>query len=106
MAAIAMSMRSAADLREARRYRADSLPSDFDVNGSTLRKTGTVAGLYSRELVNTRRLHLEDWLATIAFNHLFAGADAFVAAQLWDVPVTLAAAPTRDGALFVASLRW
>jgi len=25
----------------------------------------------------------------IAFNHLFAGADAFVAAQLWDLPARI-----------------
>ncbi len=106
MAAIAMYLRSAADLREAKRYRTDSLPSDFTVNGTTLAKSGSITGLYSRELVNTRRLHLEDWLATIAFNHLFAGADSFVAAQLWDVPVSLSAVPTREGALVVASLRW
>ena len=106
MAAIAMSMRSASDLREARRYFSDSLPSDFEVSGTTIRKSGSITGLYSRELVNTRRLHLEDWLATIAFNHLFAGADAFVAAQLWDVPVTLSAAPLREGALVIATLRW
>ncbi len=106
MAAIAMYLRSASDLREAQRYRIDTLPSEFTVNGTALGKSGTFTGLYSRELVNTRRLHLEDWLATIAFNHLFAGADSFVAAQLWDVPVSLSAAPIRNGALVVASLRW
>ena len=54
MAAIAMYLRSAADLREAKRYRTDSLPSDFTVNGTTLAKSGSITGLYSRELVNTR----------------------------------------------------
>jgi predicted branched-subunit amino acid permease len=51
-------------------------------------------------------LHLEDWLAVLASNHLFAGADAFVAAQLWDVPVSLSAIPRPNGAVFVATLRW
>ena len=36
--------------------------------------------------VRARRLHLEDWIALMAFNHLIAGADAFVAAHLWDLP--------------------
>jgi hypothetical protein len=49
-------------------------------------------------------LHVEDWLAVIAFNHLFSGADAFVAAQLWDLPLKVSAIPSRRGALFVASL--
>ena len=36
--------------------------------------------------MRTRRLHYEDWLAVLVFNHLIAGADAYVAAQLWDLP--------------------
>ncbi len=34
--------------------------------------------------VRVRRAHLEDWLAIVVFNHLFAGADAYVAANLAD----------------------
>jgi hypothetical protein len=65
-----------------------------------------VAGRYDADLVRTRQLHVEDWLAVLAFNHLFAGADAFVAAQLWDIPVRMTAAPSQNGPLFVASLRF
>ena len=37
--------------------------------------------------VRSRRTQYEDWIAVLVFNHLFAGADAFVAAQLWDMPI-------------------
>lgn len=106
MAAFTMVRRSASDLREVRRYRADSLASDFVVNGTTLTRTGTFEGRYGADLERARRLHVEDWLAVIAFNHLFAGADAFVAAQLWDLPISLSAAPTPTGTLLMATLRW
>ena len=36
--------------------------------------------------VRARRTHLEDWIALMVFNHLLAGADAYVAAHLWDLP--------------------
>jgi hypothetical protein len=41
---------------------------------------------YTTDRLGARRLHVEDWVAALIFNHLFAGADAFVAAQLWDLP--------------------
>lgn len=34
-----------------------------------------------------RKQAVEDWTALLIATHLFAGADAFVAAELWDVPV-------------------
>lgn len=106
MAAIVMVRRSRAELLEVRRYRSDSLKSEFTSDGSVITGTGAFNNRYSEELEKTRQLHLEDWLAVIAFNHLFAGADAFVAAQLWDNPVELAAFPRRGGATFVATVRW
>lgn len=36
-----------------------------------------------------RRQQVEDWTAILLFNHLLAGADAFVAAHLWELPVQL-----------------
>jgi hypothetical protein len=41
---------------------------------------------YDSALVRARKTHVEDWIAVILFNHLISGADAFVAAQLWDLP--------------------
>ena len=106
LSALAMVRRSRADLTEARRYQTDTLPSDFIVNGTKLTPTGEVVGKYTADLAKVRRLHVEDWVAVLAFNHLFAGADAFVAAQLWDVPVTFSAVPSERGPFLVATLRF
>jgi hypothetical protein len=47
---------------------------------------GSVANpLASR--VRPRKRAVEDWTALLIFSHLIAGADAFVAAHLWDVPI-------------------
>lgn len=106
LAAFAMVRRSRAELREVRRYRTDTLPGDFTTDGATIVKSGSFTTRFSADLEKTRRLHVEDWVAAMAFDHLFAGADAFVAAQLWDVPVSLSAIPRPDGAVFVATIRF
>ena len=106
LAAMVMVRRSGMNLREARRYQIDTLPAEYRVAGSSVEKTGTFTNQFTRDLVRTRRLHVEDWLAVLAFNHLFAGADAFVSAQLWNVPVELSAIPRPSGAVFVASIRY
>ena len=95
------------DLREARRYLGDSLAVTFTVNGTTAKPLSYGPNAYTEDLIRTRRLHVEDWMAVLAFNHLLAGADAFVSAQLWDVPVKMAAVPRPDGGvLVVATIRW
>jgi hypothetical protein len=38
------------------------------------------------ETVDDKRQEVEDWAILWGFNHLMAGAEAFVAAQLWDFP--------------------
>ena len=106
LAAVVMMRRSQMDLREARRYQIDTLPNQYVVAGDSVSKNGVFTNRFTRDLVRTRRLHVEDWLAVIAFNHLFAGADAFVSAQLWDVPVELSAYPRPSGAVFAATVRF
>jgi hypothetical protein len=105
LASLVMVRRSLADWREAKRFQADTLPADFTVSseGKPV-PSGTIISRYSADLVRTRRLHLEDWLAVVAFTHLFAGAEAFVSAQLWDSPVEVSAAPTRTGWEITASM--
>jgi hypothetical protein len=39
----------------------------------------------------------EDWYVLLAFNHLFAAAEAYVAAHLWDFPVGLRARALPGG---------
>ena len=105
LASLVMVRRSLADWREAKRFQADTLPADFTLpsDGKPV-PSGQIISRYSADLVRTRRLHLEDWLAVVAFTHLFAGAEAFVSAQLWDSPVDLSAVPTRSGVGIVASI--
>lgn len=106
LAALVMMRRSQMDLREARRYQIDTLPNQYLVAGDSVIKNGVFTNRFTRDLVRTRRLHVEDWMAVVAFNHLFAGADAFVSAQLWDVPVELSAYPRPSGAVFAATIRF
>ena len=61
---------------------------------------GAVGGAQQqRSRVKARRLHYEDWIAMLIFNHLFSGADAFVSSQLWDLPaqVEMRALPRGAG---------
>lgn len=112
---LALVHRSAEDLRIARSFAGDSMPLRYVTDPVTGLPARTSNGglqvaewsvpRYTEAYVRTRRLHYEDWLAVLVFNHLFAGADAFVAAQLWDLPVRIGVTPTATGARVSASLR-
>jgi hypothetical protein len=66
-----------------------------------------VEGPFTSELVRARGLHAEDWIAVILFNHLLSGAEAFVSAQLYDLPAQISARPTsRGGAAVAVSIAW
>lgn len=114
VASLVLVHRSAADLRIARAFRGDSVPLRYQVDpvtGLVARGTNGAplvaawsAPRYDESWVRTRRLHYEDWLAVLFFNHLFAGADAFVAAQLWDLPGKVAIRRTPFGPLISASI--
>lgn len=106
MAALAMLRRSVADVREVRRQRPDTIPGNFTATPNGIVPRGTVPPRFEASLEASRRLHVEDWTAAIIFNHLIAGADAFVAAQLWDVPARVSVVPARDGLALVATLRF
>lgn len=106
--------RSAEDLRIARAFSGDSVPLRYqadpttglvarDTNGDPVVAAWT-APRYDSTYVRTRRLHYEDWLAVLFFNHLFAGADAFVAAQLWDLPGKVGIRRTHAGPAISVSI--
>ena len=97
---LAMIRESAADLHEARRFENDSLVVSYAVNGQPIK----VAGRFGNNEVRTRRAHVEDWIALLVANHLFAGADGFVAANLWDVKPKLAFRATPNGASITATI--
>jgi hypothetical protein len=102
---LAMASKSAADLREARRFARDTIIDYYTTNTETGALTAVPArNRFQGNTVRARRTHYEDWVATLIFNHLISGADAFVAAQLWDLPaqVTLRVAP--GSAALVASV--
>jgi len=41
--------------------------------------------------VRLKKQEVQDWVVVLVFNHLMAGAEAFVSAELWDFPLTLKA---------------
>ena len=114
--ALALVHRSAEDLRIARQFKSDSTPASYQVDqagqpviggdGRPVVATWNV-GRINAARVRARRTHYEDWLAVVIFNHLFAGADAFVAAQLWDLPARVGVGSAPDGTTaVVASIRF
>jgi hypothetical protein len=93
---LAMIRESGADVHEARRSSGDSvIVSYIDAVGNpAVFKT---APRFSGTEVHTREAHVEDWAALLVGNHLFSGADAFVASHLWDVRVRLGMQTTPGG---------
>jgi hypothetical protein len=101
--AIVMLRESNAELRDARRFQTDSLlVLGRDPTGTLV----TSPSSYSQEIVNIRRGHREDWVAFLLANHLFAGADAYVAAHLWDLPSQVSLRATDQGTVLAARIRW
>jgi len=101
--ALVMLRESAADLRQARRFRTDSLVViGYDAAGAPI----TQVSAFNDRLIDIRRGHVEDWIAFIVANHLFAAADAYVAAHLWDLPTQISVESRRDGAALAARVHW
>jgi len=104
--ALVMLRESAADLRQAKRFLSDSLVViGYETSGATATPI-TQASAYNQRLVDIRRGHVEDWIAFIVANHLFAAADAYVAAHLWDLPTQISVESRPTGAVFAARLHW
>ena len=115
---IGMARKAALDLREARRGARDSVVLTWKVNPTT----GTIVldsitgkpvpATFERNRntparIAARRTHYEDWIAAIVFNHLISGADAYVAANLWDFPVNVkGSVSARGSAQILATLQW
>ena len=104
-AAIVMLRESSINLRDARRFLSESVIASYvDANGNPQVRWEPTP--FTRELVETRREQVEDWIAVLVANHLFAAADAYVAALLWDLPVEVAASGTRRSATLAMRVRW
>ncbi|HWP36619.1 MAG TPA: hypothetical protein VNL18_03595 [Gemmatimonadales bacterium] len=55
------------------------------------------------EAADDKKQELQDWAALLVFNHLMAGAEAFVSAMLWDFPAEIAPErlPSGDAGLAI-----
>ena len=42
-----------------------------------------------QERIDAKKQEIQDWIVLLVFNHLLAGAEAYVSAYLWDFPVEL-----------------
>jgi hypothetical protein len=112
---IAMATKAAADLRFARAHKQDSLIVSFALDTLGNVKVDTLGRLvgekyapnrYGPDRVAARRKHLEDYFALIVATHLLAGAEAFVSAQLWDLPAHVTIKQMPFGPALAATFRW
>jgi hypothetical protein len=103
--ALVMLRQSAMDIREARRNVADSIPVSF-VDGTGAPKIRYERTPFPTSLIKSRRAHLEDWIAVLIANHLFAAADGYVAALLWDLPSEVALRATPGSAQLALRVSW
>ncbi len=113
---IGMARKSALDLAEARALAHDSVVATYKVDPTTGLatidpKTGLpvpdtwIASRYTADRIKARRTHYEDWIAALIFNHLFSGADAYVAANLWDFKANIGAVSSTQSVTVYASIR-
>jgi hypothetical protein len=103
--ALVMIRESAGSLREARRNLADSVIVSY-VDASGQPRLVYQRTPFSAALVRSRQEQLEDWIAVLVGNHLFAGADAYVAALLWDLPAEVAFRATPRSTRLALRLYW
>jgi hypothetical protein len=96
---------SALDVREAQRNANDSvLVAYVNASGAAVPRYERTA--FPPALIRVRKEHVEDWIAALVANHLFAAADAFVAALLWDLPTEVAVRGSRRSAVVSLGFRW
>ena len=111
----AMSLKSWNDLRKAKNARKDTVVTVvLDDNGQPVIDPVTGEQQITTEprnpnlvgRIRARRAHLEDWVAGVIFNHLFAGADAYVAAHLADFDANVQASYLPGSFRIAARVAW
>ena len=104
---LGMIAKSINDLRAARALASDSVVSRYVTSaGDTVPHpvyTKTAGALRAGSRIPARRAHVEDWITILIVNHFLAGADAYVAANLWDVPTDVSVAPSPTGGLQIGA---
>jgi len=112
---VAMSVKSWSDLDKAKKARRDTVGTPvLDGQGNPVIDSATNQPKITyaprnkniADRVKARRTHLEDWLAGMIFNHLFSGADAFVAANLADFDANVQADYTDRRVRVLARIAW
>lgn len=114
---LAMWRKASYDLREARRFGGDTtvIATFTTANGrEVLDSLGRPVGnTFVRNrwgqgnIGAARSTFREDWIAAVVFTHLIAGIDAFVAANLWDLPAQVSLRPApMGGATLTVGYRW
>lgn len=112
---IGMARKAAQDLAEAKGLAHDSVVATYKIDPTTGLavidpKTGLpvpdtyFASRFTPDRIKARRTHYEDWIAAIVFNHLISGADAYVAANLWDFRTNVGVVASARSAGIVASV--
>jgi hypothetical protein len=113
---VVMILKAKNDLRIARAHANTTIVNQYQVDPQTgapvLDENGqlvpldTVPNRFDAERVEARRTQVEDWIAVLIFNHLFAGADAFVASLLWDLPARVGLRHLPRGYGLGLTVRW
>jgi hypothetical protein len=114
---LAMYSKASREYRLARAYARDSTPLSWVLDpetGDAVRDPETGAPVvaewsttrYTPSLLRARKTHVEDWVAVLIFNHLFAGVDAFVGAHLWDLPAQVELRALPRATTLTARIRW
>jgi hypothetical protein len=113
---VVMLLKAQNDLRIARSRSRDVIVNQWQVdpvtgapvvdNAGNFVPLDTAANRFDLERVEARRTQVEDWIAVLVFNHLFAGADAFVASLLWDLPARVGMRHLPRGVGLGLSVRW
>lgn len=114
---IGMARKAARSLGEAKAFARDSVVNTYRIDpvtglaeldpatGQPIPDT-YVASRFTADRVRARRTHYEDWIAAIVFNHLFSGADAYVAANLWDFGTNVNVTATPQSTTIMASVHF
>ena len=117
LVSIAMLHKTWFDEREAQRFMNDSIPLNYKVDANGVAVVDSLGrpvvdqyafNRFGGTLRVARRANAEDWVALLIFNHLFSGADAYVAAHLWDLPANVAVRWLPGGPMVNAAVhfRW
>jgi hypothetical protein len=102
---LAMVIQSRRSLAQAKRLKGDSVIVGYQNASPSTGNPGTP--VYAPASVGGRvRARRQHWTALLIFTHLLAGADAFIAAHLWDLPTEVSMRSDGRSAGLAARVVW